>query len=251
LSILPDAVAESRRIIAAASERRLLLRLLGGLAIRLHAESAGHRALVRSYPDLDFVCPEKQGSQVESLLADIGYEANKTFNLLNGATRLLFYDEPNQRQIDVFVGRFDMCHQLSFPAERLAQDPLTIPLAELLLTKLQVVQMNEKDVRDICALLLDHTLGQGDAEEFNLPFITHLCSDDWGWWKTVCVSLDKVRENSQAFAIDPQQRTRLDDRIEQIKVALAQVPKTLRWRLRERVGERIKWYNLPEEVQRG
>ena len=233
-----------------ASERGLLLRLLGGLAVRLHSPSAGHRALVRSYPDLDFVCPAKQSAPVEALLAANGYEANKTFNLLNGATRLLFYDEPNQRQIDVFVGRFDMCHKLSFSPERLAQDPLTLPLAELLLTKLQVVEMNEKDVRDICALLLDHPLGDADAETFNLPFMASLCADDWGWWKTVSVSLEKVREASRAFNMEPAQQHVLDSRLTQLKTDIDEAPKSLRWRLRDRVGPRVKWYELPEEVQR-
>src|SRR5512143_2697701 len=106
MDILPDAAEEARRIVAEATGQQVILRLLGGLAVRLHCPSATHHALVRNYPDLDFVCPDKQGAQVEALLARIGYEPNKTFNLLNGSTRLLFYDEPHQRQIDIFVGRF-------------------------------------------------------------------------------------------------------------------------------------------------
>jgi hypothetical protein len=251
LKILRDAADEARRIIGQASERSVLLRLLGGLAVKLHAPSAGHRALIRQYPDLDFVCPDKHGTLVESLLAELGYEPNKTFNLLNGSARLLFYDEPNQRQIDVFVGRFDMCHHLAFSAERLARDPLTLPLAELLLTKLQVVQMNEKDVRDICALLLDHPLGPADEETINLPFLTDVCAEDWGWWKTVSLSLAKVREVSLSFDFEPAQRQRLDEHLSGIKAAIDAAPKSLRWRLRDRVGERVKWYDLPEEVQRG
>jgi hypothetical protein len=251
MAIAPDAIEESRRLVSGAAERGVVLRLLGGLAVRLHCASAGHRALARKYPDLDFACPDKQGAQVESYLAAAGYEPNKTFNLLNGNTRMLFYDEPNERQIDIFIGRFDMCHHLPLARERLEKDPLTLPLAELLLTKLQVVQMNEKDVRDICALLLDHPFGEGDDEMFNLAVIARLCGDDWGWWKTVNVSADKVKKESEAFGLEPDQRARLDERIAQLKHGLEAAPKSLKWRLRARVGERLPWYDLPEEVQRG
>ncbi len=251
MTILPDAAEESRRIVAAAAERQVQLRLLGGLAVRLHCHSASHRALVRSYPDLDFACPPRQGAAVEALLAGLGYEANQTFNVLNGQTRLLFYDGANQRQIDVFIGRFDMCHHLPLSQERLARDPLTLPLAELLLSKLQVVQMNDKDVRDICALLLDHDFGETDDERINLPVIVALCADEWGWWKTVRVSLKKVREVTDSYRFEPAEIQRLRSQIAQLDEALEAAPKSLRWRLRARLGERVQWYELPEEVRRG
>src|SRR5262245_27125179 len=166
--IQDDIEQEARRIIDAGQAQGLLLRLLGGLAIRMHSPSASHRALARSYPDIDFVAPARRSQAIETLLADLGYEPNKSFNLYNGASRLLFYDRAHSRQIDVFVGQFEMCHRLPI-AERLDREPLTIPLAELLLTKLQIVHMNEKDVRDVCALLLDHPLGEDDHETINLP----------------------------------------------------------------------------------
>jgi hypothetical protein len=251
MTIAPDAADEARRLVAEAARRNLQLRLLGGLAVRLHCHSASHRALVRSYPDLDFACPPRQGAPAETLLSDLGYEPNKTFNVLNGQTRLLFYDGANQRQIDVFIGRFDMCHHLPLSQDRLGRDPLTLPLAELLLTKLQVVQMNDKDVRDLCALLLDHPFGEGDDEMFNLPVIVKLCSEDWGWWKTLHVSLKKVGEVAEGYSFEPPEAGRLRDRIAQLRQALDAAPKSVRWRLRARLGERVQWYELPEEVRRG
>src|SRR5205085_10208390 len=174
-----DIEAEALRIITAGLAQGMTLRLLGGLAVRIHAPSATHRALARSYPDIDVVTPARRGRAVETLLAGLGYEPNKSFNLYNGDTRLLFYDRGHDRQIDVFVGQFEMCHRLPI-AERLDKERLTIPLAELLLTKLQIVHLNEKDVRDVCALLLDHPLGEADRETINLPRITQLCAEDWG-----------------------------------------------------------------------
>jgi len=245
-----DIEDEARRIIDAGQAQGLLLRLLGGLAIRMHSPSASHRALARSYPDIDFVAPARRSQAIEALLAGLGYEPNKSFNLYNGDSRLLFYDRAHSRQIDVFVGQFEMCHRLPI-AERLDREPLTIPLAELLLTKLQIVHMNEKDVRDVCALLLDHPLGEDDHETINLPRIAQLCGEDWGLWKTISLSLDKIRDFCDAYDLEAGTKLTIIERVGLLRRALEQAPKSLRWKLRATVGERLQWYELPEEVQRG
>jgi hypothetical protein len=241
---------EARRIVAAADARGLLLRLLGGLAVRLRSPSAGHRALSRAYPDIDFMAASRNSQAIEALLAELGYQPNKEFNLLNGSARLLFYDPERERQIDVFVGQFEMCHRLPI-GERLDRDQLTIPLAELLLTKLQIVQMNEKDVRDICALLIDHPLGAGDGEAINLARIARLCAEDWGLWKTVMLSLQKVRDFCEPYDLAASDKQKLLERVGSLSQALEAAPKSLKWKVRARLGERVQWYELPEEVQRG
>ena len=248
--IYDDIVQEARRIVGAGQAQGIMLRLLGGLAVRMHAPSASHRALARSYPDIDFVTPARRGQAVETLLIDLGYEPNKSFNLYNGDSRLLFYDRGHGRQIDVFVGQFEMCHRLPI-AERLDKEPLTIPLAELLLTKLQIVRMNEKDVRDVCALLLDHPLGETDQETINLPRITQLGAEDWGLWKTMHVNLRKVQELCDTYELEASAKLTVVERLNQLRVALDQAPKSLKWKMRAAIGERVQWYELPEEVQRG
>ncbi len=251
MSILPDAIEEARRIVAASEAQALTLRLLGGLAVRLHSPSATHRSLARPYPDLDFALAEPRGDRVEAMLPDLGYAPNKSFNLLNGNFRLLFYDEERQRQVDVFVGGFKMCHRIPFLAERFRLDTPTLPPTELLLTKMQIVQMNEKDMRDLCALLLDHPFGEGDADEFNLAYLAGLCADDWGLWKTLIVSAGKVRDFCDAYDLEPEQKLTIVERLGVMRTALEGAPKTLKWKLRDKVGERLQWYDLPEEVQRG
>ena len=251
MSILPDPQAEARRIVAEADKRALPFRLLGGLAVRVHSPSAAHRALVREYPDLDFAFPERAAHKIESFLPALGYEANKSFNLFNGDHRLLFFDDANQRQIDVFVGRFHMCHTVPLAPARFALDPLTLPLAELLLTKMQIVQMNEKDVRDLCALLIDHPFGESDGETINLPQLAGLCADDWGLWKTVTLSVQKVRDFSDAYDLDASPRLTLVERLRVLQTALEHTPKSLKWQARAQLGERVQWYELPEEVRRG
>lgn len=242
--------AEAIRIVEAAEGQGIVLRLLGGLAIRRHAPSAAHRALARSYPDIDLATLPRRSQAVETLLNSLGYQPNKTFNLLNGSSRLLFYDTARNRQIDVFVGSFEMCHRLPI-TERIALERITLPLAELLLTKLQIVQMNEKDLRDICALLIDHPVGANDAETINALRIAELCATDWGLWKTVSLSLDKVAAFcATADLDDPAQRT-IPARIGELRQAIDAAPKSLKWKTRAALGERVKWYELPEEVKRG
>ena len=242
---------DAQRIVEMAAEQGVVLRLLGGLAVRIHSPSATHRSLARRYPDLDFVLASKRADRVEAVLGELGYAPNQTFNLLNGDRRLLFYEERGERQIDVFVNRFHMCHSIPIEAERLALEPLTLPLAELLLTKMQIVQINEKDIRDICALILDHSFGEGDEETFRLSMITHLCCQDWGLYKTVAINAQKVRQFADAYDLEGSQKMTIAQRLDVLNRALEEAPKNLRWKARDRIGERVQWYDLPVEVEWG
>ncbi len=241
---------EALRVAQTAQQQGVTLRLLGGLAVRLHCESATHRSLARPYPDIDFATPNKQASKIEKIFADLGYTPNKNFNLFNGDVRLLFYDDEHRRQVDIFVGQFMMCHKIPV-TERLQLEPVTIPLAELALTKLQIFEMNEKDIRDVCALLLDHPIGETDAETINIKRIMQLTGDDWGLWKTSMLSVGKVKRYLQTVEMDPAEHDRLRARLGGLEAALQTGPKSMRWKMRDRVGEKVKWYELPEEVRRG
>lgn len=246
--IQPDITAEAVRIVQAGTAQNINLRLLGGLAIRLQAPSAAHRSLARTYPDID-LATDAPSHAVESLLTRLGYSGDREFNVLNGTSRLLFYDPFHARQIDIFVGQFDMCHRLPLAA-RLRYDPLTLPLAELLLTKLQIVQMNDKDLRDICALLLDHPISATDAGALNRTRMAELCGKDWGLWKTVMLSFDKVARFCQTLELDQSAAQQILQRVHELRSALEAAPKSLGWKARAAIGERVIWYNLPEEVRR-
>src|SRR5437764_9252274 len=160
---------EADRILAAAGRADVPLRLIGGLAVLFHAESL-HPALVRTYKDIDLATTKGQGRKVADLMAGLGYTPAKEFNALNGNRRLLFSDVTNERQVDVFVGTFEMCHVIPI-SDRIALDTKTIPLAELLLTKLQVVELNEKDLTDIVALLHHHDVAEHDDDAVNAAFV--------------------------------------------------------------------------------
>lgn len=241
---------EALRVVQTAQQQGITLRLLGGLAVRLHCESATHRSLARPYPDIDFATPHKQANKIEKVFDELGYTPNKNFNLFNGDVRLLFYDDAHHRQVDIFVAQFMMCHKIPI-TERIKLDAPTIPLAELMLTKLQIFEMNEKDIRDVCALLLDHPIGENDAETINVTRIMQLTADDWGLWKTSMLSLAKVRRYLETVEMEAPEYERVRARLGGLEAALQTSPKSMKWKMRDRVGEKVKWYELPEEVRRG
>jgi hypothetical protein len=239
--------AEARRLAAGIQESGLPLRLLGGLAIRLHATGNIHPALARSYADIDLVCARKAGRDSSRFLVGAGYEANERFNGMNGSERMIFYDRPNTRHIDLFVGGFRMCHALPLAA-RLDRDSPTLPPAELLLTKLQVVKLNAKDANDIIALLLDHDVTEDDDDAVNAAYVAQLLAADWGLWRTSRGSLERTREAVAQSNLSGEEQARVRDRIERLWERVEGEPKGLRWRSRARIGDSKRWYDEPEEI---
>jgi hypothetical protein len=242
---------ELARIINEAEAEGILLRLLGGLAVQLHSPSASHRELQRTYPDLDFITDTKGGQKLPAFLSGLGYTPDKRFNTLNGDRRQLYFDDSHGRQIDIFVGAFEMCHKLPLAA-RLAVESPTIPLAELMLTKAQIVELNRKDVLDLLALFLDHPVGLSDEETINQVVVAELCGKDWGLYTTLQLTLEKLRAflgNSEVNLSGEELRT-LAERFTRLETALDEAPKTAAWKLRARVGKRMRWYEEVEEVQR-
>ena len=214
------------------------LRLLGGVAVRLHTD-----ALSREYKDLDFATTKKGSGDTQTLLRDLGYEPHVGFNAMNARERLLFFDNPNDRQVDVFVGSFRMCHEI--PLERrLDRQADTVPLAELLLTKLQIIELNEKDVRDAVALLSTQDITDDDTG-LNAARVAELTADDWGLWRTITRNLASVGQHLESYEVD---RALVATRLDELQRRIEEAPKSRGWKLRDRIGERKRWYELPEEV---
>jgi len=240
---------EAKRILDEAKQRGIILRLFGGVAVKYHCPSAAHRSLQRSYPDLDFFGRGKQGREIRKLFLDLGYEPNQRFNALHGATRLIFEDGKNQRVVDIFLDVFRMCHILHL-GDRLTLNDYTIPISDLLLTKLQVVETNEKDIRDLIAILKDHDvidhIASGDKEVIDTGYIASLCADDWGLCKTISLTLKKLLTFLPKYELEPEAKQILEARISKLLNAIDTVPKSLKWKLRDKVGERKRWYDLPE-----
>jgi hypothetical protein len=245
-AILPGIVEEGERLLDAADREGATVLLLGGVAVRLHAPEVP-APLDREYKDLDFAVPKGRGGDASKLLRESGYEPEVVFNAMNGKERMLFHDPDHGRQVDVFVGSFRMCHQIPF-GDRLRQGARTVPLAELLLTKLQIIELNEKDVRDTVLLFHGHDLADHDEDAVNGARIASLCAGDWGLWRTITANLGRCREHLGDYALPDTDSARVDGRLTALLERIDAEPKSRGWKLRAKIGERKRWYDLPEEV---
>jgi hypothetical protein len=254
---LSDPLAEALRLVALAGTRGLQVRLMGGLAF--HARCRDWTALVeRQRRDIDLATRSKDRKALSDLMTAEGYTADRRYNALYGHKQLYFLDEARQRPVDVLVDRLEMCHTFEF-VERLMVSELTLPPAELLLSKLQVVKINRKDVLDALALLSEHPLADGDdaGRAISLRRITGLTSNDWGWWRTITGNLVKLQAIAEGH-LQPGElefgrasRHEPEAQIAALRSAIDAAPKSTKWKLRARVGERMAWYEEPEEVGHG
>jgi len=245
---LADIVAEARQVLAACAARGVSARLIGGLAVALHEHTATPPELRRAYADIDIVIGRKEGRGAKEALTGLGYTPNDRFNALRGDRRLLFYDTANGRQLDVFVGTFAMCHTLDLSG-RLALHPDTLCVADLVLTKLQIVEINTKDLVDAAQLLRNHQLGRDDAgrDELSLDRLCAVTSADWGWYTTLSDNLAKLAAFARDALGEPD-RVAVAERARAIQRAIDEPAKSLRWKARARIGRHAPWYELPEEV---
>jgi hypothetical protein len=248
--IQADIVAEAKRLLDLADSDGVPLRVLGGVAIHLRAPAGLPASLTRKYADVDFVTAKGSSGAVQRLLRATGYEPHVAFNALHGTERLLFFDNGNERQVDVFVGGFSMSHKVPV-ADRLELEPATLPLAELLVTKLQIAELNEKDVRDALALFHGHPVDERDGDAINAARVAEMCRSDWGLWRTLTGNLAACRDHLSRYELTEEEAARIHQEMDTLLDRIEEEPKTRAWKLRARIGERKRWYMLPEEVAGG
>jgi hypothetical protein len=250
MSTQVDILEEMNRLVAAARKREIFLRVLGGLAVKVHHKSE-RPIFTREFGDLDFVIAGKQRRDFESFMPEAGYSPHKQFNVLNGTQRQIYYHNATGMKVDIFVGSFSMCHKIPLE-DRLHVHPVTIPLAELLLTKAQIAELNRKDALDIASLLLYVETGTSDEDHINLTRITHLCGNDWGLYKTTSINLSRVEEivSGESLDLTEAERGLIKKRISEILQAFESMPKSMQWKMRDKVGTRVRWYEEVEEVAR-
>jgi hypothetical protein len=250
MPIQPDILDELHRLIDAARERQILLRAIGGLAVRVQSGDF-QKFFQREYGDLDFITEDKERRKIEPFFQEMGYESNRQFNLLNGSKRQIYQDPNSERHVDIFVGSFEMCHKLPMNG-RLHLDPVTIPLTELLLSKAQIVELNRKDALDMASILLDNETGRDDDKKINLDHIAQLGSQDWGLYKTTSINLKRVEDvvADENLKLTKEERELILYRVRQIQQTFEEMPKSLAWQMRDKVGTRVRWYEEVEEVAR-
>jgi hypothetical protein len=242
---------ELQRILQASESAGLILRVIGSLAFQIHCSQYGYlqEAMGRAYTDIDFAAYRKQSQEIKDLMAGLGYVENQEVFIVSEGSRSIFASSQSGLHVDVFYEKLDFCHMIRWE-NRLEVDSPTIPLAEMVLEKMQIVRINEKDVIDTIMLLLEHPLGSDDNERINIDHIAKLCSTDWGLWRTVTMNLDKVKQLAQGYEqLSDNHKSTINSQVETALERIEGEPKSMAWRLRSRVGERIKWYKEVDEVE--
>ncbi len=242
---------ELKRILKASDDAGIILRVMGSLAFQLHCPKFGYlqAAMGRAYTDIDFAAYHKQTREIQGLMNSLGYQENREVFIVSEGDRAIFDRPQVGLHIDIFYGKLDFCHVIHWDG-RLEVDRPSIPLAEMLLEKMQIVQINEKDIIDTIMLLLEHPLGDQDQETINIQRVAELCSNDWGLWRTTTMNLEKVRVLARGYSqLTTEQKETVDTQVKTALVRIEHEPKTLPWRLRARVGDRVKWYKDVDEVQ--
>jgi hypothetical protein len=241
---------EATRIVTAGDAAGISVRALGSVGVALHcaASSALLPRFERRYADIDLAAYRRNARELTALFVAMGYHDDREVFIASEGSRSIFNDPARRIHLDVFYDRLDFCHVIPL-AGRLEVDHPTIPLAELLLSKLQIVKINEKDVVDAILLLLDHPLGSSDSEVIDIDRIAALAGEDWGFWRTLTMNLEKVAALARSYPqLNAAERTQVDDAVMDLKSRIDSAPRSFAWRLRARVGDRRQWWTEVDEV---
>jgi hypothetical protein len=235
---------EAERLLRAADADGVTLRVLGALAFKRRCPRYAHLQdmLGRTYTDIDFGGYGRQVKEIRALLCREGYVEDEMIYVESQGSRLVFDHPQTHLHLDVFLDKLEFCHTISWDG-RLEVDRYTIPLAEMLMQKMQIVEINEKDIIDTIMLLLEHAVGEEDGETINVGLVASVCARDWGWWRTLTMNLGKVKQMAAAYPqLGKPEKTRVAEQVDAILARIDAEPKSLAWKIRSRVGDRKKWY---------
>lgn len=232
-------------LIGEAEKHGIKLRLLGSIAFRLHCpENVGHLdAMNRELTDIDFAASGKDRRRIREFFVERGWQEDKDILVAMEGARYSFYQPDNGLDVDVFFDRLDFCHPIEL-AHRLHLDSPTICLGDLVLEKLQIVEINEKDIKDLIVCFLEHDVGPDDREQIDDEYIAKRLSGDWGFWYTATSNLAKLESFLPKYeSLPDSQRQLVTNRIAALLERIEKEPKSLKWKTRARVGTKMRWYN--------
>jgi hypothetical protein len=238
------------KIVDQGQKQGAILRLLGAVAFNIHCPTYGafQAKANRHFTDLDFAAYFKDNQSIRDLFEMLGFEEDREVAVVYARQRLVFNHMKSPLHIDVFFDKLDFCHPIPW-AKRLEVDSPTIPLAELLLEKMQIFTLNEKDVIDTLMLLREHSLNNGDSDTINSARIAELCAQDWGLWRTVTMNLRKISNLSGNYAwLEEDDCQVIEERIKDLIKIIDSQPKNTKWNIRNKIGDHVKWYKEVHEV---
>ncbi len=244
-----DFIGEAIRLVDEAEKKGIKLRIMGAIAVRIHCPNFSHllSQLKREITDIDFMSYSKERRKITKFLEKSGYKLNKAIATVHG--RYIFEHNSGKLKVDVFFDKLEMCHTINF-ADRLEVDYPTIPLADLLLEKMQIIQLNEKDIKDTVVLLREHKVGDSEKECINAGYIAKLLSRDWGFYYTVTTNLKWIKEKfiPRYGVLGEEGKKDVTSKIDALTDRVEKHEKSISWKLRAKIGNKKKWYRDVEEA---
>lgn len=243
-------ITYANTIVAEAQKQGAIIRLLGAVAFHIHCPTYGYfqQEAKRHFTDLDFAAYFSHNDAIRKAFTRLGFKEDREVAVVFARQRMIYNMPGTELHVDIFFDKLDFCHPIPW-AGRLEVDSPTIPLAELLLEKMQIVQINPKDIIDSIMLLREHSLDNSDHDTVNVKHIATMCAKDWGLWRTVTMNLKKVGEISKEYSwLANDDRLVVLEKIEQVLNMIENEPKSTSWNIRNKIGDRIKWYKDVHEV---
>jgi hypothetical protein len=247
-------MAEGTRLVEEGKKRGIHLRLLGAIAFQFHCPKFSYLStkLDRVLTDIDFAGYGKEKDAVMKMMTEFGYEDEPSVTALFGHKRLIWDNKSNGVHVDIFIDKLEMNHDIPFK-DRLDLDPLTISLADLLLEKMQIVQINEKDYIDTMMLFREHAIGDDGKtpETIDAGYIAKLLASEWGFYYTVTTNLGKVQARLNQYGeLSIEDREDIAIKIGKLSKRIEEEPKPFSWKMRAKMGPKSKWYRDVEEAIR-
>lgn len=250
----PDEFLElAENLVDMGSEQGVTLRLLGSLAVIHHIQDRDKLLnLIDRVPtrDIDFMGYSEEQTKADRMFTKLGYEVDPSvaYSLEYGIQRLIYHHKEQEIMAEIFLDQLRMSHTLDFRG-RLEMDHPTISLIDLLLSKLQIHEITEKDIKDIMVLLSEHDLGSDSRESVDLSHLLSVTSDDWGFYYTAKTNLDIVKLwLGKVDVLESSMSQDIETKLNEIKKSMEEAPKSLRWNLRSIIGTRMKWYERVGDV---
>ncbi len=245
-------VGEAVKIVEGAQEQGIVLRLMGALAVSYHCPQYGHihERMERTPTDIDFASYSKFKSKLTTFLQSLGYMTDTRMMSFPSYAEGKRYIYHGKTQVDVFFDELRMCHTIDW-SRRLEVDNPTIPLADIVLEKLQIVEINPKDIKDLILLFLEHDVGDTDKETINGKYIAELFSKDWGFYHTSTTNLNKTKAlMGEYIKLSEDEARTVRERVDRLLLTIENQPKSMGWKMRSRVGTKQKWYTEVSEDYR-
>ncbi|MDQ3876718.1 MAG: hypothetical protein M3322_14430 [Actinomycetota bacterium] len=230
-------------LVERAREQGIQFRILGSLAYRLHCPRniALFEEMQRDLTDVDLAASGAQRKEARAFLEGEGYEIDRDLLVATEGSRYAFRDPGSEMVIDIFFDELYFCHPIPL-RDRLQLDYPTITPTDLLLEKMQIVEINPKDIKDSLVLLLEHPLDSSGRDAIDASYIANLLAADWGFYYTVTTNLERLKHELTGSTLSDDQRSTIIARIEELEREIEKEPKTRKWKLRARIGPRRKWY---------